>query len=92
MEKHDGNESPLWSFVDDVRVGEPVVVRKNKTKVNNRSVTTFRFMSYQGVCLHVADKSNHRTYVNIYITLGRSNLLYTCVKNQLILMISKPGK
>lgn len=32
MEKHNGYEGPLWSFVDDVCVGEPVGLRKNKTK------------------------------------------------------------
>lgn len=39
MEKHDGYERPLWSFVDDVCVGESVVERKGKKKkkVNNQS-------------------------------------------------------
>lgn len=32
MEKHDGYERPLWSFVDDVGVGESEVARKGKTK------------------------------------------------------------
>ena len=28
MEEHDGNQGPLWSFMDDVSVGKPAVVRK----------------------------------------------------------------
>lgn len=28
MEEHDGDQRPLWSFVDDVGVGEPAVVRE----------------------------------------------------------------
>lgn len=38
MEKHDGYEGPLWGFVDDVCVGEPVVLKTNK--VSNRPVAT----------------------------------------------------
>lgn len=30
MKKHNGYERPLWSFVDDVCVGEPVVVGKKQ--------------------------------------------------------------
>lgn len=30
LEEHNGYQSPLWSFVDDVGIGEPAVIEENK--------------------------------------------------------------
>lgn len=71
MKKHNGNQGPLRSFVDDVCIGEPVVLREEKKKShhywNKRSVKIY--------------ESDHRIHVNIYITGGTSNPLLAGAKN-----------
>ncbi len=63
MEKHDGDEGPLWSFMDDVCVGEPVVIRKNKViyklKIYFMFVEVDIHKTIGGRNLHQAGVRNH---------------------------------